>query len=176
MPKEESTSKDRLKEAYLELLVDSLSSVTRSTRNKVILFSTLGLIVAFTGLTPVDPKFSGFQFPGLTQNFVIASITIAILYSTVSFIAYSSVDRSRYLHHLDTFQKAKAIDLFNNYDHQKDDYEHIQESEFKDITGYDFSKFPKQSSQNVSFRSLLDFHLPWFYGSTSLFILICHQM
>ena len=166
--------KEKLIDTYMQLLSDSLSPVTRTTRNKVMLFSTLGLIVALTGVTPDEPKLFGLEFPALTEKFIIASICTGILYFTVSFIIYSSVDRSKYVYLLDKFQNAKAIDLWSTYDLQKDDYEDMQEREFKSITGYDLQKAPKQSSQNISFRSVLDFYLPWIYGSVSLTITMIH--
>ena len=158
-------------EPYMKLLEDSLSPVTRSTRNKTILFSTIGLIIASSGVTPSNPVYFGLEFPDLTRGFVQLFVAAAILYSSFSFMIHAAVDRSKYKHLLDQLQNAKAIDLWSRYDMQKDDYEEMQKKEFKSVTGYDLDKTPKQSRGCISIRSILDFHFPWIYGLVCLIIL-----
>ena len=168
MPKEEIVN------SYLDLISDHLSPVTRSIRNKLMLFSTIGIIIFFTGITPEESKFFGLEFPGLSEQFVTGFIGILILYFTVSFVTHSSLDRSKYVHLLDRFHKEKAKDLYCNYDKEIDFDEQMHNDEFKGITGYDIEKIPKQSSQGVSFRSVLDFHFPWVYGLCSVIFSIIH--
>jgi len=165
-------AEDTPAEAYLKLLEDPLSPVSRSARNKVMLFSSIALVIAFGGVTPKEPSFSGFKFPGLTEDFAHLAIGSLVLYTAAVFLIHLSVDREAFSHHQDRFRKAKALDYWKNYDTEPDDYNQMQADEFKSVTGYDIERIVKRSGRSITVRAIVDFHVPVVYALIALIALL----
>jgi hypothetical protein len=159
---------DASKKAAFELLGDQLSSVTRSTKKSLFIFSSLCLLIGFTGIAPEEASVLGFKFPGLTQSFIKLALLAVASYSYLSFLLYLLSDYLRFRIARDRYDLARAYDMISSMAPPDDEREY-HDTEFGRETGY-IEKHVPHWVIKVIFRIkfFFDFLFPLSFGLVSI--------
>lgn len=73
-------------------LKDPLSEVTRKERRALLAVSTLGIVIAKTGLIPSKITALGIEFTRADQRSLLLSIAAIIFYFLIAFVVYAASD------------------------------------------------------------------------------------
>ena len=133
--KRSAMSKGRAFKRSFELLGDPLSSVTRATKKSLFVFSSLCILIGFTGVAPDEAIVLGFKFPGLTQSVINLSLLALAIYSYLNFVLHLVSDFLRYRIASDRYNLARASDMIGSMV-PPDDKQDYHDSEFRRETGY----------------------------------------
>ena len=156
------------KKAVFELLGDPLSSVTRATKKSLFVFSSLCILIGFTGVAPDEAIVLGFKFPGLTQSVINLSLLALAIYSYLNFVLHLVSDFLRYRIASDRYNLARASDMIGSMV-PPDDKQDYHDSEFRRETGYIEKNVPHWATSLIIRLKLgFDFLFPLGFGLTSL--------
>lgn len=156
-----------------ELLSESLSGSTRSDRRLVLVYSTICLLIAYTGIIPDEPSVLGFIFPGLTETIIYWGLFALALFTYVCFVTRLASDYQRYRFLKDKVEQRSASDLHDAMYTTPEEvaYQEHDKEEFERDTGYKpFAVSDSSVKRLASFRLLLDCWVPLSYGAVALLI------
>ncbi len=154
-----------------DLLGDPLSSVTRSTKRNLYVFTTLCILIVYTGVIPDETSVLGFKFPGLTESVINWGLFFLGSFNFISFSVHLWSDYFRYRHKRDLYDKSVANENFNaiTTDPDQATEKNHDMNEFKSMTGYTDYKIPKRLTKLLAqFKIFLDFIFPLLFGLTGL--------
>ena len=163
----------RPNEAAFHLLGDALSSVTRASRRNVIIFSTLCLLAANTGISPSNISIPFFKFETLSEQFVVWGLLAFSLTSYFSFLinAWSDFLHFKYRIHKHDLQIAHDIDSAISGPPSDEKLYHY--NMFVENTGYKPYSIPAKSTKILKYlKTVLDFVFPLILGLISNLIYI----
>lgn len=159
---------ERSKKAAFELLGDPLSSVTRATKKSLYVFSSLCMLIGFTGVVPDEATVLGFKFPGLTQSVINLSLLALATYSYLNFVLHLVSDFLRYRIASDRYNLARASDMIDSMV-PPDDEQDFRDAEFRRETGYIEKNVPNWATSLVIRLKLgFDFMFPLSFGLISI--------
>lgn len=92
------------------ILTDSLSEVARKERKYLLFISSLGLIVASTGLLPTEISALGVKFGAADQRSIIYCISGAIAYFIVAFAIYGYSDYLAWRSRINEATRERVLD------------------------------------------------------------------
>lgn len=156
------------KKAAFELLGDPLSSVTRATKKSLYVFSSLCILIGFTGVVPDEATVLGFKFPGLTQSVINFSLLALAFYSYLNFVLHLVSDFLRYQIASDRYNLARASDMIGSMAPPDDGQDHY-DSEFRRETGYIEKRIPHWlTTLMIRLKLAFDFIIPLVFGLASI--------
>ncbi len=160
-------------DAAFQLLGDALSSVTRTSRRNVIVFSSLCLLAANTGVNPTNISIPFFKFENLSENFVVLSLLAFTITSFLSFIVNAWSDVLRFRHRVDKYNLTIAFEIDSALAGPPDEYEEYREYTFEEETGYRPFVIPHSSTTAIKYVKLFfDFVFPFLFGLGSILIYV----
>lgn len=159
---------DASKKAAFELLGDPLSSVTRATKKSLFVFSSLCILIGFTGVVPDEASVLGFKFPGLTQSVINLSLLALAIYSYLNFVLHLVSDFLRFRIASDRYDLSRASDMINSMV-PPDDEQDFHEAEFRRQTGYIERHVPHWATKLITrLKLFFDFLFPLSFGFGSI--------
>lgn len=148
----------KLDRSAYEALGDPLSSATRTAKKSVYVFTSLCIIVGYTGVVPHDPSILGFRFPGLTEQAIRYGLATLAVFRLISFLAGLVPDIIRYIHLVDTFnlKRAGEMDSAIHTDPYSAAQNEFYSQQFDSMTGY---KAPRISGWLIVWARRIRFFL-----------------
>ena len=155
------------------LLEDCLSSVARSAKRNLLLFSSLCLVVSTSKIDPTSLKVPFLNTKALAEQYIIYGLVIFLIYGFVSFLCHAAADYFKFRHKRDVYEQAVARLRDSAINTPPDKEQQYYDEEFEEQTGYKSFYMPSDTIKLIGYTKIfIEFVFPVAYGISALILII----